>query len=78
MNSSEEAKRLGAALETMKKKSPSSGVLLGGRGLLTATTIKTLQTYCDKNEQEHECNERGDMSHPLPHNVNCQARYNKK
>ena len=72
------AKRLGAALETMKKKSPGSGVLLGGRGLLTATTIKTLQTYSDKNEQEHECNERGDMSHPLPHNVNCQVRFNKK
>ena len=39
------AKRLGAALETLKKKSQGSGVPLGGRGMLTATMIKTLQTY---------------------------------
>lgn len=39
------AKRLGASLETMTKKSQGSGAPLGGRGMLTATMIKTLQTY---------------------------------
>ena len=39
------ATRMWSALETLKKKSQGSGVPLGGRGMLTATMIKTLQTY---------------------------------